>query len=235
MKFRRKASAEAEDTTHDDQPVTGATLDPAARGTGGPGTGPVTGRRDHGPWDADEVDKNRLDPDQPHPNQVDLGSLVVPVTEGLDIQLQVDETTGTPIAVLLAGSSGAVELRVFAAPRNGNIWPDVAADIAAEVTRRGGTATEAEGEWGPELRVVITVTTPEGQTGTQPSRCLGIAGPRWLLRATLFGAPAVAPEEDGAVETALRQVIVRRGQEPYAPGDPLPLVMPAQATPVAPA
>ena len=73
--------------------------------------------------------------------------------------------------------------------------------------------------------------TPDGQAATQPSRVLGISGPRWLLRATFLGRPAVSPQEDGDLESALRDVVVVRGSAPMAPGDPLPLVMPGNARP----
>ena len=43
--------------------------------------------------------------------------------------------------------------------------------------------------------MLFTVTTrADGAVGTQTSRVLGINGPRWLLRATVFGRPAVDPE-----------------------------------------
>jgi hypothetical protein len=179
-----------------------------------------------GPWDLSEVD---LDEDDP--NAVDLGGLIVRGKEGLELRLQVDEASEQIAAVLLVGTEGAVELRPFAAPRNSDIWDEVRRQIAAETARRGGTATEAEGAFGTELRVVMNVTTPEGETVQQPSRVLGIAGPRWLLRATLLGRPAVEPDPDGEVEAALREVVVVRGNDPMAPGDPLPLVMPANARP----
>lgn len=182
--------------------------------------------RARGPWDASELELVEDDP-----SKIDLGSLVVTPREGLELQLQVDEQRGHVVAVVLAGAEGAVELRPFAAPRHGDIWDDVRAQIAAEVTRRGGTATEAEGPWGPELRVVLTMTTPDGQTGQQPSRVFGIAGPRWLLRATFFGKPALEPDDHGLVEQAMRDVIVRRGTEPHAPGEALPLVVPPDLTP----
>ncbi len=73
---------------------------------------------------------------------------------------------------------------------------------------------------------MLTMTGQDGRTGQQPSRVFGIPGPRWLLRATLFGQPALDPTEDGLVETALRDVIVRRGGEPHAPGEALPLTVP---------
>lgn len=211
MKFRRNKSDR-------DEPEV-ATTEAAAQAESAPAP---TGLRAGGPWDISEVE-----PVEGDPAKVDLGSLIITPREGLELQLQVDEQHGQVVAVVLAGREGAVELRPFAAPRNGDIWEDVRAQIAAEVSRRGGTATEAQGPWGPELRVVLTVTKPDGQSGTQPSRVFGIPGPRWMLRATFFGQPAVQPDDNGMVERALRDVIVRRGDQPHAPGEALPLVVPA--------
>ena len=88
-----------------------------------------------------------------------------------------DEASRQVAAVLLIGPEGAVELRPFAAPRNADIWDDIRKQIAAETARRGGTATEADGAYGKELRVLMPMTTPDGQAAQQPSRVMGIAGP----------------------------------------------------------
>ena len=218
MKFRRKKSDEA---TQADQQVEPTAEQPGAE-TGAEATEDAVGNlRADGPWDVTEVDEEET-------QRIDLGSLLVAPHESLEVQLQVDEQSGQVIAVVLAAEEGAVELRAFAAPRHGDIWDDVRTQIAAEVSRRGGTATEAVGPWGPELRVVLNVTTPDGRTGTQPSRVFGIPGPRWMLRATFFGKPALEPSDDGLVERALRDVVVRRGTQPLAPGEPLPLTVPPE-------
>lgn len=183
------------------------------------------GSRVNGPWDASEVD---IEDD----GRVDLGGLRVLPRQGLELRLQVDEASQQVAAVLLVGEEGALELRAFAAPRSGGLWADVRRQIAAETARRGGTADEAEGPFGTELRVVMPVRTQEGQSATQPSRVLGIEGPRWLLRATLFGRPAVEPDTEHEIDKALRDVVVVRGSGPMAPGEMLPLVMPGNARPV---
>ena len=73
------------------------------------------------------------------------------------------------------------------------------------------------------------VDLPDGQRAQQESVVIGIPGPRWLLRATLFGRPAAAWDPDGNVETALRDIVVVRGSDPIPPGDALPLTMPPEA------
>lgn len=225
MKFRRKKSDQAEGVPSDAVETPSSPEEASAPEPAPPSTDDEF--RAEGPWDSSEV---TLDEDDP--TKVDLGGLVVTGRPGLELRLQVDEASQQVAAVLLVGPDGALELRPFAAPRNGDIWDDVRRQIAAETARRGGTATEAEGAYGTELRVVMPVTTGEGQSGNQPSRVLGICGPRWLLRATFLGRPAVEPDHDGDIESALRDVVVVRGTDPMAPGDPLPLTMPGNAEPV---
>lgn len=221
--FRRNKSekADAQAEVPADQVAGQETPDPS------PDSASVENVRASGPWDAAEVTVDETDA-----TKVDLGGLIVTGKPGLELRMQVDEASQQVAAVLLMGAEGAVELRPFAAPRNTDIWNDIRRQIAAETARRGGTATEADGRYGKELRVLMPVTTPDGKPATQPSRIMGITGPRWLLRATFLGKPAMEPNEDGVIESALREVIVVRGNEPMAPGDPLPLVMPPNARPV---
>ena len=218
MKFRRNSSDRPAPDDVETEQVSAQDVGEAAT--------PAAGRAG-GPWDASEVSM-----DEENPTRVDLGGLVITGRPGLELRLQVDEASQQIAAVLLVGKDGAVELRPFAAPRHSDIWDDIRRQIAAETARRGGTATEMDGTYGKELQVMMPVTTPEGKPATQPSRVLGVSGPRWLLRATFLGRPAMQPQEDGDIERALRDVVVVRGNAPMAPGDPLPLTMPANAQPV---
>ncbi|HET7388094.1 MAG TPA: DUF3710 domain-containing protein [Nocardioidaceae bacterium] len=219
MKFRRSRSEEPEPVDEPEEESRAATEGPD--GDADP--------RVHGPWDEAEVDL-----DEENPNRVDLGGMLVVGRPGLDLHLQVDESTSQVVGVTLAGADSALELRPFAAPRNGEVWSALRRTMAAEVTRQGGTATEIEGEFGTELKIALAVQLPTGQSGTQPSRVLGIAGPRWMLRATFFGKAALEPNPADEVELALRDVVVVRGGEAIPPGDPLPLRVPPNAQRVDP-
>lgn len=177
-----------------------------------------------GPLDADDLD---LEDDPTFADHIDLGGLLVaPPPEGVDLRLQVDEETGTVLAVLLAGEDGALELRPFASRRGGDLWAEIRPQIASETARHGGTATERSGDFGTELVCLVPVTTPDGQAATQPSRVIGYNGPRWFLRATLLGRPAVEPEQAGVWEDAIRSTVVRRGAGAMPPGESLPLTLP---------
>lgn len=177
-----------------------------------------------GPLDADDLD---LDEDPAFASHVDLGGLLVaPPPEGIDLRLQVDEATDEVIAVLLAGPDGALELRVFAAGRNSEIWADVRRSIAAETTRHGGTTSERSGAWGTELLTQLPVTAPDGSSAIQPSRIIGVTGARWFLRATMLGRPAVEADDAEMWEDMVRSTIVRRGAGAMPPGEAIELVLP---------
>lgn len=178
--------------------------------------------REHGPWDSAE--RSVTD----DPTYVDLGSLIVRGHDDYAIQLPADNEEGEIGSVLMVTDGGALELRAFAATRSGGLWDEVRSDIIAEVERLGGEATEDEGPHGTELKVTVPATTPDGETGVQPSRIMGIEGPRWLLRATLLGEAALAPEGHLLMD-ALNDVIVVRGDGPRMLREPLLLRIPPNA------
>jgi hypothetical protein len=231
VKFGRKSKTEA--------PESGATETEAAEATEAEPTadeavetdveaaGAVPATEDapaDGPYDISEVDV-----DDDGVQRVDLGGFLITPSEGHELRLQVDEASQEVQSVMVAGSDGAVELRVFAAPRNGDLWSDVRRQIASETSRGGGTATEREGRWGTELECQVQVRGADGRSGTQPSRIVGINGNRWFLRATYLGRPAVNPERAADFEDVVARVVVRRGDTAMAPGDPLPIELPTNA------
>jgi hypothetical protein len=166
--------------------------------------------------------------------RIDLGSLLITPEPNRELRLQVDEASQAVQAVLLAGPDGALELRAFSAPRNGDLWSEVRPQVAADMARRGGTATERDGRFGTELVCQLTVQTGEGRTAQQPSRIVGVNGSRWMLRATFLGRPATDPEAAADWEETLARVVVRRGDQAMPPGDPLPVRLPDNARRTAP-
>jgi hypothetical protein len=175
-----------------------------------------------GPFDIDDLPDDGVD-------RVDLGSLLIAPEEDRELRLQVDESTQAVQAVLLAGTDGALELRAFAAPRNGDLWTEVRPQLAADLARRGGTATEREGRFGTELVCQLSVQTADGRAASQASRIIGINGPRWMLRGTFLGRPATDPDSAAAWEDTLTRIAIRRGDHAMPSGDPLPVVLPDSA------
>jgi hypothetical protein len=174
---------------------------------------------DSGPYDAEDLPDDGV-------KRVDLGALLVAPAEGRDLRVQVDEKSGKVRSVVLAGKDGAVELRAYAAPRNGDLWSEVRPQIAADAARRGGTATENDGPFGTELYCEIQVKSADGKVGNQASRVVGFNGPRWLLRATFLGRPARDPEALAEWGAAVTSVAVRRGSQAMPVGEALPLTLP---------
>ncbi|HSS67612.1 MAG TPA: DUF3710 domain-containing protein, partial [Nocardioidaceae bacterium] len=213
--FRRKRDKDdADDGVVDD-------LDDAGVEGSGDDLDELETARPRGPWDRSETDA-----DTDGEGYIDLGGLVVRGSAGLELRLQVDEQAQEVSSVMLAAPDSGVELRAFAAPRYDGIWDEVRHDIAAEATKRGGTASERDGEFGVELTLVVPVQTPDGKQATQTSRIVGVDGPRWLLRGTFLGKSATQPDPEGAVESAFRDVIVVRGNGPMAPRDLIPMTVP---------
>lgn len=210
MKFRRRSAPADEAEQVDETTGSEATEEPVT-----------------GPYDVDDLPEDDV-------QRVDLGSLLIEPEPGRELRLQVDEASGTVQSVVLAGKDGAIEVRAFAAPRNGDLWSEVRPQIAADMAQKGGTATEREGRFGPELVCQVQVKRKEGGTATQPSRIVGINGPRWLLRATFFGRPAIELDTAGDWEDTVTKIAVRRGDHAMPVGEPLPVSLPDQARRVSP-
>lgn len=174
------------------------------------------------------IDVSELDPEAVY---IDLGSMLVQPPEGLDLRIQVDEESGTVMTVLLVAEEGVIEMRAFASSRGGDLWEHARGEIAADTVRRGGSATEQDGPFGVELMCQVPVTGPDGESLMQPSRVIGCTGPRWFVRATIAGRPALDPAYAEPFEKALRTLAVRRGAEAMAPGEALPLRLPPEARP----
>lgn len=216
MRLRRKAAdPDGAERAGTDQPGD----DQEATGQGAPASA-------GGPWDVDEATDLETVP------RIDLGALLVAPLGDRELRVQVDEKSGAVRAVLLANDAGALELRAFAAPRNGDLWGEVRPQIAADTSRRGGTATEREGRFGTELVCEVRMTRADGVAGTQTSRVIGVNGPRWMLRATFLGDPARQPDAAAEWEDAIGQVVVRRGNHAMPVGEQLPLTLPEGARPV---
>jgi hypothetical protein len=185
--------------------------------------------RPDGPFDITEVD-----PAEPAQRRINLGGLLVRPGEGMRLQIQVDERSGTGTGVMLLDGEAAVAMIAVAAPRSSGLWEQTRSQIAVDAAGRGGTVDEAAGPFGTELRLVVPVTTAEGKKAVQASRVVGIDGPRWLLRATFLGTATTDAKAYARLVKVVRQTVVVRGDRPMAPGDVIPVQPPQpMATPSA--
>ena len=177
------------------------------------GTPIEASNRANGPWDVSEVEG----PD----GRLDFGALWLRGVDGLQVQAQVDESTGAVGLITASVNQGAVQIQAFAAPRTAGLWADVRGKLRASVTGQGGVIEEQPGEFGVELRGRVP-----GQGALQPVRFVGVDGPRWFLRGLFLGAAA----EPGAVpelEQVFRDIVVVRGAEAMPSGEVRVLRLPA--------
>lgn len=176
--------------------------------------------RERGPWDVDEVPERG--------DRVDLGALWVPAREGMELRMELDKTSRVVTAVALVLHGSTLQLQAFAAPRSTGIWDEIRSEIAASVTRQGGTVDDLPGPFGRELLARLPVRTAEGRTGHRPVRFLGVDGPRWFLRGVVSGRAAVDTEKARELEAVFADVVVVRGDRPRAPRDLLALTVPGR-------
>ena len=173
--------------------------------------------RAHGPFDVTEVDVfDGID-------RLDLGGLRVTPVEGVDVQVQVDESTGTVVQLTFARPDGAVQVQPYAAPRSGGLWDDVRGQLKSSISQGGGLVEDAPGTFGTELRAQIKA---DGSAALQPARFVGVEGPRWFLRAVFLGSAVKPGPTTDVLEGMVRQLIVVRGGEAMPVGAPIPLRLP---------
>ena len=173
-----------------------------------------------GPWDVAD--------DYPEAERIDCGSLLVPVTEGFDVQINVAEEQGAWVAIV--NDDSGMQLQAFAAPRSGGLWDEVRHEIAANIADSGGNCQESDGPAGPELRAQVPVGDDDGPPGPpQPVRFLGFDGPRWFLRGVISG-PAATDQVLGApFDDLFADVVVVRGDYPAPPREQLEIRLPEEA------
>jgi hypothetical protein len=170
-----------------------------------------------GPYDVRDAPDDEI-------NRIDLGALRIPVTDGIDIRLDLNEAKQV-ISVTLANVDGQMQMSVFAAPRNEGIWDDVRAELAESLKAQGGTGADAgDGAFGVEL----IGTLPGEGGGRVPVRFIGVDGPRWFLRAMLLGSIATDDAPAAPFESAFRDVVVVRGSDPLPVREPVTLQLPPE-------
>ncbi|HEX4016887.1 MAG TPA: DUF3710 domain-containing protein [Frankiaceae bacterium] len=227
--FRRKGKgAQADDSAaaelSDDDPaeLTVESGDDATEADGEPAR--VSVDLENGPYDADEAPEDEIP-------RIDLGSLRVPMIDGLEVRLDVDQQTGEPAQLVLADGESMLQLAGFAAPRGSGIWDLVRGEIAESLVAAGGAAEEIDGPLGTELTANIPTGEPGG--GLAPARFIGVDRPRWFLRGLLSGPAAIDRDAAARLEFAFRGTVVVRGKDAMPSRDPLPLKLPAEALQVA--
>ncbi len=169
---------------------------------------------EHGPYDSHRAPEGV--------QRLDLGSLLIPAVEGVEVRVQANPEGGVEQIVLVDGDS-ALQLGVFAAPRSEGIWNEVRDEIGLAMTADGVSARESAGPYGIEL--IAQVNTPDGPADV---RFVGVDGPRWMVRALYQGRAASDSAYAGTLSAVLAGLVVVRDDEARPVREALPLRLPKE-------
>ncbi|SFQ60844.1 Protein of unknown function [Amycolatopsis arida] len=149
--------------------------------------------------------------------RIDLGSVRVPVPDGSQVQVEMDQQTQQVRAVHVVTPHGQVTVSAYAAPRSGGLWDEVGVELADQLRSDGAKVATGEGEWGLELSAVV---------GEVALRFVGVDGPRWMLRGVIAGPQSLAAQAPATLRDIVRDTIVVRGDGPMPVRTPLPITLP---------
>jgi hypothetical protein len=163
-----------------------------------------------GPYDISEAPEDGIP-------RMDLGSIRVPVPNGSQVQVEMDQKTGTVRAVHVVTPQGQVTVSAYAAPKSGGLWREVSGELADQLRSDGARVTLARGEWGIELSAIV---------GEVALRFIGVDGPRWMLRGVIAGPQSEAARAPDVLRSIMRGTIVDRGRAPMPVRTPLQITLP---------
>ncbi|MER7117044.1 DUF3710 domain-containing protein [Saccharomonospora azurea] len=202
---RRKRNQAADDHVDVEQPVPDADAELDADDTED-----TLGSGTEGPYDVAEA------PDDGVP-RMDLGSIRVPVPNGSQVQVEMDQSSGTVRAVHVVTAAGQVTVSAYAAPRSGGLWREVSAELAEQLRSDGARVSLGRGEWGMEISAIV---------GEVALRFIGVDGPRWMLRGVIAGPQSEAAGAPDVLRSIMRGTVVDRGQAPMPVRTPLQITLP---------
>lgn len=164
-----------------------------------------------GPFDEDEAPDDGL-------ARLDLGSVRLPLPADAQVQVEMDQD-GPLRAVHVLTPNGRFTVSAYAAPRSGELWPEISRELAEQLHGDGARVRRENGEWGIELVAFVNDVL---------LRFVGVDGPRWMLRAVSAGPKESSAKAAEELRDIVRGTIVVRGDQPMPVRTPLPLQLPEQ-------
>jgi Protein of unknown function (DUF3710) len=164
-----------------------------------------------GPFDIDDFD----DPAVAVLARLDLGSVLIPMPEGGQLQVELTEA-GVPSAVWVVTPNGRFTIAAYAAPKTGGLWREVAGELADSLRKDSAKVSIKDGPWGREV-----VGTASGVV-----RFIGVDGYRWMIRCVVNGPQETIDALNDEARAALADTVVRRGDTPLPVRTPLPVQLP---------
>ena len=164
-----------------------------------------------GPFDIEDFD----DPAVAELARLDLGSVLIPMPEAGQLQVELTET-GVPSAVWVVTPNGRFTIAAYAAPKTGGLWREVASELAESLRRDSAQVSIKDGPWGREVV----------GTATGVVRFIGVDGYRWMIRCVINGTHETMEALEQEARAALADTVVRRGDTPLPVRTPLAVQLP---------
>src|SRR5271156_4930838 len=166
-----------------------------------------------GPFDIDDFD----DPKDAELARLDLGSVLIPMPEAGQLQVELTET-GVPSAIWVVTPNGRFTIAAYAAPKTTGLWREVAGELADSLRKDSAKVSVKDGPWGREVVGVASGVV----------RFIGVDGYRWMIRCVVNGPHETVEALHEEARTALADTVVRRGDTPLPVRTPLPVQLPEQ-------
>ncbi|WP_019815538.1 DUF3710 domain-containing protein [Saccharomonospora saliphila] len=154
--------------------------------------------RRSGPYDVSEAPDDGV-------ARMDLGSLRLPVPDGSQVQVEMDQASKAVRAVHVVTGYGQVTVSAYAAPRSGGLWREVSQELADQLRADGAQVSVGRGEWGMELSAVVNDVA---------LRFVGVDGPRWMVRGVIAGPQSEAARAPEVLREIVRGTVIDRGDAP---------------------
>ena len=167
-----------------------------------------------GPFDIDDFD----DPSVAALARLDLGSVLIPMPEAGQVQVEVGEN-GVPTAVWVVTPNGRFTIAAYAAPKSAGRWREVASELADSLRKDVPTVSIVDGPWGREV-------IGAGGQGNVVVRFIGVDGYRWMIRCVVNGPQDRIDALVDQARNALADTVVRRGDTPMPVRTPLQVQLP---------
>ncbi|MCV7313459.1 DUF3710 domain-containing protein [Mycobacterium paraffinicum] len=164
-----------------------------------------------GPFDIDDFE----DPSVAELARLDLGSVLIPMPEAGQLQVELTET-GVPSAVWVVTPNGRFTIAAYAAPKTGGLWREVASELADSLRNDSAKVSIKDGPWGREV-----VGSASGAV-----RFIGVDGYRWMIRCVINGPHETMEALEQEARGALADTVVRRGDTPLPVRTPLTVQLP---------
>ena len=171
-----------------------------------------------GPFDIEDFD----DPAVATLARLDLGSVLIPMPEAGQVQVELNET-GTPSAIWVVTPSGRFTIAAYAAPKSAGLWREVASELADSLRKDAPKVSIEDGPWGRE---VVGVAKAEQDQLPGVVRFIGVDGYRWMIRCVVNGPEDKIAALAAEARNALADTVVRRGDTPMPVRAPLQVQLP---------